>query len=221
MKPNTSVTSKEGLKKMMVNRGKYTWVFGPLSFIAVIHVIEAFITLIFDKEVVLLKMYPFIGSTSINSLSYFIVSLIGASVLIAVTFRIAFSSPLENYLNMIVAQASKTNDEECELVANNGSILDMMYESINYISTMLGQTKDLTYNVRSELVSLRSIPKKTDKLSAEIKEVKNELFTLKESLKKIKTCPSCNKNVLDNFKICPYCGEALKLSPEKVIIKKL
>ena len=56
---------------------------------------------------------------------------------------------------------------------------------------------------------------------AEIKQVKNELFTLKESLKKIKTCPSCNKDVLDNFKICPYCGEALKLSPEKVIIKKL
>ena len=206
---------------MMVNRGKYMWVFGPLSFIAVIHVIEAFITLSFDKEVVLLKMYPFIGSTSINSLSYFIVSLIGASVLIAVTFRLIFSNPLENYLNMIVAQASKTNDEECELVANNGSILDMMYESVDYISTMLGQTKDLTYNVRSELVSLCSIPKKTDKLSAEIKQVKNELFTLKESLKKIKTCPSCNKDVLDNFKICPYCGEALKLSPEKVIIKKL
>ena len=51
---------------------------------------------------------------------------------------------------MIVAQARKTNDEECELVANSGSILDMMYESIDYSSTMLGQTKDLTYNVRSE-----------------------------------------------------------------------
>ena len=221
MKPNIPDTNKEGQKMMIVNRGKYTWVFGPLSLIATIHVIEAFITLIFDKEVVLLKMYPFIGSTSINSLSYFIVSLIGASVLIAVTFRLVFSNPLENYLNMIVAQASKTNDEECELVANNGSILDMMNESIDYISTMLGQTKDLTHNVRSELVSLRSIPKKTDKLSAEINQVKNELFTLKASLKKSKTCPSCNKDVIDNFKICPYCGEALKLSPEKVIIKKL
>jgi len=206
---------------MKTNREKYTWVFCSLTFIAIIHVIEAFITLFFNKEIVLFRMYPFVGSTSINTLSYLIVSLIGASVLIAVTFKLAFSSPLENYLNMIISEASKATEEECEMVANNHSMLDMMYESIDYISTMLGQTKDLTYNVRSELVNLRSIPQKTDKLSAELKQVKNELFKLKQSVKKSKTCPSCNKDVRDNFKICPYCGEALKLSPEKIIIKKL
>lgn len=206
---------------MMVNRGKYTWVFGSLSFIAIIHVIEAFITLFFNKEIVLLRMYPFVGSTSINTLSYLLVSLIGTSVLIAVTFKLALSSPLENYLNMIMSEANRVNEEECEMVANNHSMLDMMYESIDYISTMLGQTKNLTCNVRSELVNLRSIPQKTDKLSAELKQVKKVLFQLKQSVKKSKTCPSCNKDVLDSFKICPYCGEALKLSPEKIIIKKL
>ena len=206
---------------MMLQRGKHTWVFGLLSFVAVIHAAEAFIAVFFEKGIVLLKLYPFIGSTNVNTLSYLMVTLIGTSVLIAVTFRLAFSSPLESYLNLIVAEAKKTSEEEDELVAENRPILDMMYESIDCLSNLVGQTKDLTHNVRSELVSLRSVPQRTEKLSAELKQVKNELSKLKKSLKKSKSCPSCNRDVLDNFKICPYCGEALHLSPEKVIIKKL
>jgi methyl-accepting chemotaxis protein len=205
----------------MLQKGKHTWVFGLLSFVAVIHAVEAFIAVFFEKEIVLLKLYPFIGSINVNTLSYLMVTLIGASVLIAVTFRLAFSSPLENYLNLIVAEAKKTSQEEDEMVDENRPILDMMYESIDYLSNLVGQTKDLTHNVKSELVSLRSVPQKTEKLSVEIKQVKNELSKLKQSLKKSKSCPSCNRDVLDNFKICPYCGEALLLSPEKVIIKKM
>jgi len=78
----------------MVKRGTSVCIFGTLSFIASIHVFEAFIALFFDKEIVLLRLYPFIGSLSIESLNYLIASLTLTSVLMAVTFRIAFSSPL-------------------------------------------------------------------------------------------------------------------------------
>ena len=97
----------------------------------------------------------------------------------------------------------------------------MMCESITHISTVLGQTKDITYNVRSELINLRPIPQTTEKLSADIKEVKKELVKLKKNFKKQNTCPSCGSNILEAFKICPYCGETLQLSPEKIIVEKM
>ena len=156
---------------------------------------------------------------SIESLNYLIASLTLTSVLMAVTFRIAFSSPLENYLDMILSDANKVNEMECEVVNDNRSVLDMMCESITHISNVLGQTRDITYNVRSELANLRPIPEKTEKLSAEIKEVKKQLVMLKKNFKKPNSCPSCGNPVLARFKICPYCGESLQLSPEKVIIK--
>ena len=205
----------------MVKRGTSVCIFGTLSFIAGIHVFEAFIALFFDKETVLLKLYPFISSLNIESLNYLIASLTVTSVLLAVTFRLAFSNPLDNYLNMILSDANKMNEAECELVTDNRSVLDMMCESITHISTVLGQTKDLTYNVRSELANLRPMPEKTERLSAEITEVKKEILKLKQNFKKPNSCPSCDNPVLARFKICPYCGESLLLSPEQVIVKNL
>ena len=205
----------------MVKRGTSVCIFGTLSFIAGIHVFEAFIALFFDKETVLLKLYPFISSLNIESLNYLIASLTVTSVLLAVTFRLAFSNPLDNYLNMILSDANKMNEAECELVTDNRSVLDMMCESITYISEVLGQTKDLTYNVRSELANLRPMPEKTERLSAEITEVKKQILKLKQNFKKPNSCPSCGNPVLARFKICPYCGESLLLSPEQVIVKNL
>jgi hypothetical protein len=89
------------------------------------------------------------------------------------------------------------------------------------ISKTLGQTRDVTYNVRSELANLSPMPEKTEKLSAEIAEVKKEILLLKKNFKKQMSCPSCGKIVLAKFKICPYCGEALQLSLKQVIVKKL
>ena len=155
---------KEGNKKM-VKRGTLVCIFGTLSFLASIHVFEAFVALFFDKEIVLLNLYPIIGSLNIELLNYLIASIIVTSLLMAVTFRIAFSSPLENYLNMILSDANITNEAECELVKDNRSVLDMICESITNISQVLGQTKDITYNVRSELVNLRQMPERTEKLS--------------------------------------------------------
>jgi rubrerythrin len=138
----------------------------------------------------------------------------------AITFRIAFSNPLDCFIEKILNDANSINEAECELVTDNRSILDMMCESITHISQVLAQTKDITYNVRSELTNLRPIPEATKKLSAEINEVKKEIVKLKKSFKKPKICPSCGNNVLTRFKICPYCGETLQLYPEKIIIKQ-
>jgi len=203
----------------MFNRGSFVCIFGTLSFIAIIHVLEAFVVLFFEKETILLNLYPVVGSLNVNGLNYLIASLVLTSVLLVATFKLAFTSPLEHYLNVILSDSNRKNEAECELVTDNRSVLDMMCESITYISEVLGQTKDVTYNVRSELVDLRSLPETTKKLSAELKEVKKEIINLKKTFKKPNTCPSCGNTILTRFKICPYCGEALQLSPEKVIVK--
>lgn len=205
----------------MFKRGLTTCIFGTLSFVGCIHVFEAFIAVFFDKEIVLLRLYPFIGSLNIISLHYLIGSLIVTTILLAVTFKLAFSSPLENYLNMILSDANKVTEDSCELVTDNRSVLDMICESITSMSQVLGQTKDITYNVRSEVVNLRQMPETINKMNSEIKTMKKEILSLKKNFKKPIACPSCGNTVLERFKICPYCGEALRLSPEQVIVKKL
>jgi len=107
------------------------------------------------------------------------------------------------------------------MVEDKRSVLDMMYESITHISSVLGQTKDITCNLRSELVNLRPLPEKTEELSSEIEKMKKELLVLKKNFKKPNSCPSCGNTILTRFKICPYCGESLQLSPEQVIVKNL
>jgi hypothetical protein len=210
---------ERGIK--MFKRGSLVCIFGTLTFVAAMHVSEAFVALFFGKEIILLKLYPLIGSLSVNSLNYLIGSSIVMSLLVAVTFKLAFTSPLETYLNMVLSNANLANEAECELVNDNRSVLDMMCESITHMSEVLGQTRDLTYNVRSELVNLRPIPQTTEELSAEIKEIKEEITNLKESFKKPNACPSCGNTVLARFKICPYCGETLQLKPENIIVKNL
>jgi hypothetical protein len=204
-----------------LKRGTIVCLFGTLTFIAAIHVLEAFIVLFFGKEIVLLNLYPLVNSLNINTLNYLIGSSIITSILIALTFRLAFTSPLENYLNMVLSNARLANEAECELVTDNRTALDMICESITHISEVLGQTKDITYNVRSELVNLRSIPRITEKLSIEINEIKKEIAKLKKNYKKQSTYPSCENPVLKKFKICPYCSESLQLKPENVIVKNL
>ena len=97
------------------------------------------------------------------------------------------------------------------------SALDMICETITENSRLLGQTRDLTYNVRSELVNLRPLPEDTEKLSIEHEELKTDLRELVENLKTPSLCPSCGNIVLQRYKLCPYCGETLQLTAENEI----
>jgi len=103
------------------------------------------------------------------------------------------------------------------MVEDNRSVLDMMCETITENHKLLAQTRDITYNVRAELVSLRSLPQETERLSAEIEELKKELKNLKENFKKPNLCLSCGNIVLPRFKVCPHCGENLHVTPEKAV----
>ena len=129
----------------------------------------------------------------------------------------AIETPVERFLDNVLSDTKKQTEVEGEMVEDNRSALDMICETITENSKLLGQTRDLTYNVRSELINLRPLPEDTERLSVEHEELKNDLKDLLENLKAPSLCPSCGSIVLQRYKLCPYCGETLHLTPENGI----
>jgi len=201
----------------MVKRGVTVWIFSSLSFLAAIHALEASLALFFNTETILLKSYPIINALSINPAAYLLASTVTTITLWGITCKAAVETPVERFLNKTLSDAKRQSELECEMVDDNRSVLDMMCETMTENNKVLAQTRDVTFNVRSELVNLRSLPEETERLSKEVEGLKKELKKLKENFKKPNLCPSCGNTVLPRFKVCPYCGENLHITPEKVV----
>jgi rubrerythrin len=201
----------------MGKRGVTVWIFSSLSFLAAIHTLEAIFALFFNTETILLKSYPIINTLNINPNTYLLASTATTLAIWGITCKTAVETPVERFLDTMLSDAKKQSEIECEMVEDNRSVLDMMSETITENNKVLAQTRDVTYNVRSELVNLRSLPEETERLSAEIEELKKELKNLKQNFKKPNLCPSCGNIVLPRFKVCPYCGENLHITPQKAL----
>ena len=201
----------------MGKRGVTVWIFSSLSFLAAIHALEAILALFFNTETILLKSYPIINTLNINPVTYLLASTAVTIAIWGITCKTAVETPVERFLDTMLSDAKRQSEIECEMVEDNRSVLDMMCETITENNKVIAQTRDITYNVRSELVNLRSLPEETERLSAEIEELKKELKNLKENFKKPNLCPSCGNIVLPRFKVCPYCGENLYITPEKAV----
>ena len=193
-----------------MGKGVAVWVFGSLTFLAVLHVLEAFFALTLNGSIVLLRLYPFSNMLgTVDVVTYFWSSLAAASVLWGVTCIIALRNPLDTWLNMILKDSQLKNEEEVSIVSAKGNVLDVMNESLISNAVELNKVKDLVSNVRAEVVGLRGLQ---DIVSG----VKSDLGSLKSSLKKLETdlarnvvCPACGRSVQPDFRVCPYCGEDL------------
>jgi len=199
--------------RTMGKRGITVWIFSSLSFLAAIHALEASLAFFFNTEVILLKSYPIINTLTITPVTYLLASIALTITIWGITCKVAVETPVERFLDTMLSDAKRQSEIECEMVDDNRSVLDMMCETITENNKVLAQTRDITYNVRSELINLRTLPEETERLSTEIEELKN----LKQNFKKPSLCPSCGNIVLPRFKVCPYCGENLHLTPEKVV----
>jgi len=193
-----------------LGKGVAVWMFGSLTFLAVLHVLEAFFALTLNGSIVLLRLYPFSNLFGvIDVVTYFWVSLAVASVLWGVTGIIALRSPLDTMLNRILKDAQLENEEGVSILSAKGNFLEMMNEGLISNTVELNNVKDLVSNVRAEVVGLRG-------LQDIVGGVKSDLGSLKVSLKKLETdlsrsvvCPACGRGVQPDFRVCPYCGEDL------------
>lgn len=206
----------------MAKKSIAVWIFSSLTFIAIVHLVEAVTALLFNNQITLLRLYPLIGEKLqlITPTTYFLGSAAVAFILWGITCAIAFESPVETFLNKILSDAKKQSAVEARVLEEKSEILDAMNETIESNNKILAQVRDLIYNIRMEVKEIEPLKEGIVKIKAEMSSLGKEVKKLEEKMHFPTVCLTCGKPVLPEFKVCPHCGENLKLLPEAVITVK-
>jgi rRNA maturation endonuclease Nob1 len=207
----------------LTKKGISVWLFSSLTFIALIHLIEAISVLIFNNQIKLLQLYPFINEKLlqlITPMAYFWISAAATIILWGITCAIAFENPVEAFLNKILSDAKRQGAVETQLLEDKSEILDAMYETIESDNEILTQVKDLMCNVRVDVKEIQPLTENMEKIKTELNNLKKEIKSFEVKLKYPNVCLACGKSILPEFKICPYCGENIKLLPENIVLVK-
>jgi rRNA maturation endonuclease Nob1 len=202
----------------LAKKGIAVWLFSSLTFIALIHLIEAVSVLVFNNQIRLLQLYPFINEKLqfVTPMEYFWISAVATVILWGITCAIAFENPMETFLNKMLSDAKKQDMVENQLLEDKSEILDAMYETIESDSGILAQVKDLMCNVRVDVKEIQSLAENMEKVKTELNNLKKEIKSFEVKLKYPNLCLACGKPIMPEFKICPYCGENIKLLPENI-----
>lgn len=206
----------------MAGKGICVWLFSSLTFVALIHLVDAVSVLVFNGQIKLLQLYPFISEKlqTITPTTYFWGSAIATFVLWGITCAIAFENPVEAFLNKILSDAKKQSAVEAQTLDEKSELLDAMNETVEMNNTLLAQVKDVIYNVRTEVKEIQPLKESVGKLKTELSRLKKEIQKFEQNIEHPNKCPTCGKPLLPEFKVCPYCGENIKLLPETIIALK-
>ena len=206
----------------MRKKGISIWLLSTLTFIALIHLIEAITVIVFNNPIRLLQLYPFINEqlTQISPNVYLYISAASTVILWGITCALAFDNPVEVFLNKILSDAKKQTATETQLIENKSELFDAMYETIESDSETLAQVKDLMRNVRVEVKDIQPIKETTEKMRIELGSLKKQIKTLEEKLPFTNIlCPACGKPLRPDFHLSPYCGENIKLQEKMLVVK--
>jgi hypothetical protein len=215
------VYSKTG-EPLVRKKGIAIWLFSTLTFIALMHLIEAVTVILFNNQIRLLQLYPFINTQlkQIPTDAYLYISAASTVILWGITCALAFDNPVETFLNKILSDAKKQTATETQLLENKSELFDLMYETVESNSETLSQVKDLVRNVRVETKDIQPIKETMEKTRIEISSLKKQIKTLEEKLPFTNIlCPACGKPLRPDFQLCPYCGENVKLQEKMIMVK--
>jgi len=209
---------RENLAKKAIS----VWLFTTLTFIALLHLIEAISAVVFNNQIRLLQLYPFINEKlqSITPTTYFWISAASTFILWGITCAIAFDNPVEKFLNVVLSDAKKQSAVETQLLEEKSEILDVMNETIEANKETLNHLRDVIYNVRTEIKEVHPIKEGVEKMKTEISTLKKEIKKLEEKVSFPLLCSACGKPLLPDFNLCPYCGENVKQHPPAIITLK-
>jgi rRNA maturation endonuclease Nob1 len=203
-------------------KGIAIWLFTSLTFIALIHLIDAASAILFNNPAQLLQLYPFINSQlqQIPIDIYLYLAAASTAILWAITCLIAVDNPVEEFLNKILSDAKSQSTTEAQLLESKSEIFDLMYETVESDSETLAQVKDLMRNMRAEVKDIQPIKENMEKTRTELVSLKRQIKTLEEKLLFTIVCPACGKMLRPDFKLCPYCGENITLEEKMVVVKE-
>jgi rRNA maturation endonuclease Nob1 len=202
-------------------KGIAIWLFSTLTFISLLHLIEAATAVLFNNPIRLLQLYPFINQQlqQISTDIYLYISGASTAILWGITCLIAFDNPVEAFLNKVLSDAKNQTATEAQILESKSELFDLMYETVESDSETLAQVKDLMRNMRAEVKDIQPIKETIEKTRIELKSVKKQMTTLEEKLLFTIICPACGKLLRPDFKLCPYCGENIQLQQKMIVVK--
>jgi rubrerythrin len=200
-------------------KGIAIWLFSTLTFISLIHLIDAAAALLFNNQIQLLQLYPFINQQQISTDIYLYISGASTAILWAITCLIAFDNPVETFLNKVLSDAKQQTATEAQVLESKSELFDLMYETVESDSETLAQVKDLMRNMRVEVKDIQPIKETIEKTRIELISLKKQMKTLEEKMLFTIICPACGKLLRPDFKLCPYCGESITLQEKMVMVK--
>jgi hypothetical protein len=200
-------------------KGIAIWLFTTLTFVSLLHLIEAAAALFFNNPTHLLQLYPFINQMQIPMDIYLYITIMTTAILWAITCLIACDNPVEAFLNKILSDAKQQTATEAQVLESKSELFDLMYETVESDSETLAQVKDLMRNMRAEVKDIQPIKETTEKTQIELISLKKQMKMLEEKMLFTILCPACGKLVRPDFKLCPYCGESITLQEKMVVVK--
>jgi len=200
-------------------KGIAIWLFSTLTFISLMHLIDAAAALLFNNQIQLLQLYPFINQQQISTDIYLYISGASTAILWAITCLIAFDNPVETFLNKVLSDAKQQTATEAQVLESKSELFDLMYETVESDSETLAQVKDLMRNMRVEVKDIQPIKETMEKTRTELHSLKKQMTALEEKLLFTIICPACGKLLRPDFKLCPYCGESITLQEKMVMVK--
>lgn len=178
---------------IIIRRAIIVWIFGFLTFLAVLHTFLAVLGLVFGNKDLFLTLYPFKNLFgNIDLATYFLASLVTTFILFGVTCAIAFHNPVEALIEKTIVEAELEENPSDHTLESEASVLEMINDTLTSNSTVLQTVKENVNAVRYEISNL-----------------KTRLDKLEKDLTKLMKCPSCGKEISPDFKLCPFCGELL------------
>lgn len=199
----------------MANKGITVWLFSTLTFIALIHVLEAASALFFNRSIMLLKLYPFINELNVTPLGYLFGSATAAILLWGITCVVALRNPVEAFLGKVFSDAEVESKTDDQILEEKKNILTLMYETLEMNRTNLSQMRDILFNVRAGVIDLSPLKEDISKIELQIGKLTKTIKKFEEKTGKTTRCPVCGKPIQPDFNVCPYCGENLRL-PQRI-----
>lgn len=207
---------------IVARKGLSVWLLSSLTFVALLHMVDAISAFVFGNSIKLLSLYPLVGEqlSAVAPSMYFWISAVVTLVLWGITCGVAFENPVETFLNKILSDATTHSGVETEILESKSEVIDAMFETVEAGNETLAQLKDLVCNVRSDAREIQPLKESVETVKADLSSLKKDFRKIREKASFPDMCRACGKPLMPEFNMCPYCGEVIRPIEPSVITMK-